>query len=143
MSQVFTDHRRVEFAHTDAAGIAHFSAYCCYMEQVEHAFWRQMGTSVVERDADGLHLSWPRVRVECDFSGTAKFEDVLKIDARVLRLGAKSVTFGFDFSLDESPIARGKIVAVCCQFQLGEPLQSIPIPEHLRSKLAPFVAEAE
>lgn len=141
MSEIFTEQRRVEFAHTDAAGIAHFSSYCCYMEQVEHEFWRHLGTSVVQEMSDGVHLSWPRVHVECDFKGTAKFEDVLDIDVRVLKLGSKSVTFDFGFKLEGQPIARGQIVAVCCRVQRGQPLESVEIPSELRTKLLPYLVE--
>ena len=38
--------RRVEFSHTDMAGIVHFSRYFIYMESVEHEFLRHLGTSV-------------------------------------------------------------------------------------------------
>ena len=38
--------RRVEFAETDMAGIAHFSSFSIYMEQAEHALLRSLGTSV-------------------------------------------------------------------------------------------------
>lgn len=38
--------RRVEFAETDMAGIAHFSSFVIYMEQAEHALLRSLGTSV-------------------------------------------------------------------------------------------------
>jgi acyl-CoA thioesterase FadM len=38
--------RRVEFAETDMAGIAHFSSFIIYMEQAEHALLRSLGTSV-------------------------------------------------------------------------------------------------
>lgn len=40
--------RRVEFAETDMAGIAHFSSFIIYMEQAEHALLRSLGTSVFE-----------------------------------------------------------------------------------------------
>ncbi len=140
MSQVFTFHRRVEFCETDAAGIAHFSAFLCYMEQAEHALLRHLGTSVVQDVGDGWHLSWPRVHVECDFRGAARFEDVLQIDVSVHKLGEKSITYGFDFSLAGTCIAAGKIIAVCCQVRVGEPLKSLAVPEGLRSQLEAYVA---
>ena len=38
----------VEFAETDAAGIVHFSVFFRYMEEAEHAVWRQAGLDIVE-----------------------------------------------------------------------------------------------
>lgn len=139
MGNIFTTERRVEFCETDAAGITHFSAFLCYMEQAEHALFRALGTSVVHDLGDDWHLSWPRVHVECDFTGTARFEDVLQIDVQVLRLGGKSVTYGFSFLRREEQIARGKTTAVCCRVRSGHALQSIAIPELLRSQLTDYL----
>ena len=136
MFQRFTTHRRVEFCETDAAGIAHFSSFLCYMEQAEHQFLRHLGTSVVEAQGDGWHISWPRVHVECDFRGAAKFEDELQIEVEVIKLGVKSVTYAFTFRLNENIIAEGKTVAVCCRVKPGMPLESISIPPALSERLA-------
>ncbi len=37
----FYSSRRVEFCHTDAAGIMHFSVFFQFMEQVEHEMLRE------------------------------------------------------------------------------------------------------
>lgn len=149
MPENFSVRRRVEFCETDAAGIAHFASFLCYMEQAEHAFLRHLGTSVVQKlasqpgetEVDG-HLSWPRVHVECDYRGAARFEDELRIDVLVLQIGEKSLTYGFEFTLHEAPIASGKIVAVCCQVRPGA-LKSTSIPQDLRSKLETYMRERE
>ena len=167
MSHPFSVTRRVEFCETDAAGIAHFSAFLCYMEQAEHALLRHLGTSVSTDIGDGWHLSWPRVHVSCDYRGSVRFEDYLNIQVRVERLGSRSVTYGFDFTLAPAlgnsaagnsaastlgvsgpqeaapasvgqPLAVGKMVAVCCKVRTGSPLQSLEIPAQLRAKLEQY-----
>ena len=82
MSDEFHYQRRVEFCETDAAGIAHFSAYFQYMEQAEHAFLRHLGTSVIADDEAGT-ISWPRVNAQCDYTDPVRFEDVLDIIVRI------------------------------------------------------------
>lgn len=154
MSDPFSVMRRVEFCETDAAGIAHFSAFLCYMEQAEHALLRHLGTSVCTDIGDGWHLSWPRVHVSCDYRGSVRFEDCLNIQVRVERLGTRSVTYGFDFRLDSlptdgsriagealqvQPLAVGKVVAVCCKVRSGSPLESMEIPSELRTKLEQYM----
>ena len=143
MSHPFSVTRRVEFCETDAAGIAHFSAFLCYMEQAEHALLRHLGTSVSTDIGDGWHLSWPRVHVSCDYRGSVRFEDCLNIQVRVERLGTRSVTYGFDFTHDGSPLegqslAVGNVVAVCCKVRTGSPLESMKIPGELRAKLEQY-----
>lgn len=139
MGPPFSVKRRIEFCETDAAGIAHFSAFLCYMEQAEHALLRHLGTSVSTDIGDGWHLSWPRVHVSCDYRGSARFEDCLDILVRVERLGTRSVTYGFDISLDGQPIAVGKVVAVCCKVRTGSPLESMGIPTQLRTQLEQYI----
>lgn len=86
-------------------------------------------------------MGWPRVHVECDFRGAAKFEDVLHIKLSLLKLGSKSVEFGFGFHHLEKQIASGKIVAVCCHVAEDQPLKSVDIPADLRSKLLPYLID--
>jgi YbgC/YbaW family acyl-CoA thioester hydrolase len=138
-SGAFVSERRVEFCETDAAGIAHFAALICYMEQAEHAFWRHLGISVVQPLESGSHLSWPRVRVECDYRGAAKFEDVLQVHVRLAKLGSKSLTFKFELRRGEDCIAEGQMVTVCCEVKPNHPLASIEIPNELRQKLQAFI----
>jgi 4-hydroxybenzoyl-CoA thioesterase/acyl-CoA thioester hydrolase len=134
--------RRVEFCETDAAGIAHFSAYFQYMEQAEHAFLRHLGTSVIAEDEIG-NVSWPRVNASCDYTGPVKFEDVLDIAIRIERLGTKSVTYAFDFRLQGMLVAAGKMTAVCCRIAHHNPPESIPIPSWLVEQMQAFVAANE
>jgi 4-hydroxybenzoyl-CoA thioesterase/acyl-CoA thioester hydrolase len=137
MSEPFCTTRRVEFRDTDAAGIAHFSAFFFYMESVEHELLRHLGLSVLWADDSGP-ISWPRVSVSCDYSGAARFEEVLDVTLRVARLGAKSVTYEFEFACDGRRIATGRTVAVCCRVPHGAAPQSITIPEPIAAKLREY-----
>lgn len=139
----FHTQRRVEFSDTDAAGIIHFASLIIYMEQAEHALFRQAGLSVMMADPDGAAtIGWPRVHVECDFHGRAKFEDVLDIQVTILKLGNKSATYGFDITCADASgnhhlVCRGRTTSVCCRIE-GETMESIPIPPFLREKLATY-----
>ncbi|GIW98037.1 MAG: 4-hydroxybenzoyl-CoA thioesterase [Pirellulaceae bacterium] len=139
MPDQFRYQRRVEFCETDAAGIAHFSAFFCYMEQTEHAFWRSLGETVLQDLGDGWHLSWPRVHVECDYRSAAKFEDLLTISLQVGRLGARSLTTVYHVEVEGRTIAEGKVVAVCCRVHSQHGMAPVEIPARLREKLQPFV----
>jgi 4-hydroxybenzoyl-CoA thioesterase/acyl-CoA thioester hydrolase len=135
----FRTTRRVEFRDTDAAGIAHFSAFLFYMESVEHELLRELGLSVLWADESGP-ISWPRVSVSCDYSGSVRFEEVLDVTLRVARLGTKSVSYEFDFTCDGRAIAKGRTVAVCCRIPKDAPAESIPIPEPIAAKLREYAA---
>ncbi len=141
MANGFRTQRRIEFADTDAAGIAHFSSFFRLMEAAEHELLRSVGLSVFLRDDEGA-ISFPRVRAACDFRAALRFEDVADIDVRIERIGRTSVTYRFAFSRDGEPIATGEIVAVCCRVGQDAPPRAIELPKWIADKLRPFVDAA-
>lgn len=136
--EFFEFQRRVEFCETDAAGIVHFSWFIRYMEQAEHALLRHLGSSVSQPLENG-HLSWPRVSVRCDYQGTARFEELLSIEVRVARIGAKSITYRFSIKNNGQEIANGEMTSVCCHVHNGK-LQSVPIAEDFKAKISPYLS---
>ena len=125
----------VEFRDTDAAGMAHFSVFFVFMEQAEHELLRHLGISVMLADDKGP-ISFPRVATRCDYQLAVKFEDVLDIEVAVVRLGAKSVTYEFNFSHQGRPVATGQTTTVCCRLKSDKAPQSIAIPTWVAEKLA-------
>jgi acyl-CoA thioester hydrolase len=141
MSRVFTYDRLVEFRDTDASGLMHFSTYFLGMEEAEHALLRSLGLSVWQPLATGGKLSWPRVSAQCDYRGPVTFEQLLRIELQVVRLGEKSVTYGCRFKQQDRLVAEGRVTAVCCFIQPGELPQSVAIPESIRTRLSDYLVE--
>lgn len=159
----FSYRRRVEFRDTDAAGIAHFSVFFPMMEEAEHAALRHVGLTVMRPAEIVGHLTWPRVAAHCDYLSAARFEDLLRIEVGVLRIGQTSVRYAFDFWRDPSPgdaessaaehaaaehlapehLATGQITAVCCLWTPGQPLQKQPIPSDVRAALQRLVVRGD
>ena len=143
----FTTTRRVEFGDTDAAGIAHFSAFFAMMESAEHEMLRSLGISVMPKESGDPGVppvSWPRVSATCNFASAARFEDVLTIQVRLERIGNTSVEYHFRFSLGDCLVADGRMSAVCCRLihppaaggTEPEPrLEKTPIPDEIRELL--------
>lgn len=142
MSNMFIYKRRVEFCDTDAAGIVHFSALLQYAEQAEHALLRSFGTSVLVNvvDNEGLQktLSWPRVKIQAEFHGAARFEEELDIALYVSRLGTKSVTYAFRMTRSSEPVCSGMATSVCCEIDSTGFLKSVEIPSRLKDQLKAY-----
>jgi acyl-CoA thioester hydrolase len=134
MATPFRTTRRVDFADTDVAGIAHFSNFFRYMEAAEVAFLRDRGLSV-QMVHEGQELGFPRVSASCDFMRPARFDDLLTITVRVENLGRKSVTYAFEFFHDEELLARGQVTSVCCRVNPDRSFESTEIPASLRARL--------
>jgi acyl-CoA thioester hydrolase len=134
--------RRVEFRDTDAAGIAHFSAFFFWMESAEHELLRAAGVPVVARDAGGVEASWPRVSASCDYVAAVRFGEELEIAVTVEAIGRTSVTYGFAFGHAGEPVARGRIVAVHCLMHPGRKPEPVPVPDEIATRLAAYRADA-
>ena len=139
MSEVFKTKRRVEFRETDMAGIVHFSNFFAYMEQAEHALLRSLNLGVM-CNIDGRDISFPRVSATCDYRVSIRFEEVIDIEVVVEKIGTKSITYGFRFLRDETPVADGSITVVCCLMKHGERPQSVETPVEFVKAIKPFLA---
>jgi 4-hydroxybenzoyl-CoA thioesterase/acyl-CoA thioester hydrolase len=135
----FHTSRMVEFADTDMAGIMHFSAFFRYMEAAEHELLRELGFSVYT-EIDGDVVTFPRVAASCEFHSPARCEDVLDIDVTITRVGAKSVTYAFQFTQHGRDVATGQMTSVCCRVPHGENPIPIPIPGAVAEKLRAHTA---
>ncbi len=134
MSEFITK-RRVEFASTDMAGIVHFANFYRWMEEAEHEYFRSLGLTIMEKQADGTYIGWPRVSASCHFEAPAYHDDILEIRMNVERVGFKSLTFYVEFYRDVKRLAHGRMKTACCICGLDHGLKSIEIPEHYRSKI--------
>jgi len=130
----FTTRRRVEFADTDLSGLVHFSRYMVFMETAEHEFLESLGTRV-HHTRNGEEIGWPRVAARCEYLAPVRFGDELGIRLRVLRKGNKSMSYGFEFTNGERPVARGRITAVCCVVNDPETLRAVAIPAAIADRV--------
>lgn len=135
MAAQFTMTRRVEFSDTDMAGIVHFVNFYRYMEQAEHEFFRSLGLSIMQKQADGTVIGWPRVSASCTFEAPAYYDDLLEVRLSVVRKGVKSLTMKFEFWRDDTRIARGQLKTACCLCRHDAPIESIEIPPSYSEKI--------
>ena len=138
MPSTFVTQRRVEFRDTDMAGIVHFSNFFTYMEQAEHELLRSLNLGVI-CEVDGQHISFPRVNAQCNYRNAIKFEQIIDVEVSVLRIGNKSITYGFQFSRDKTPVADGSITVACCLFDHETKPISVPIPKSFVEAIQPYL----
>jgi len=127
MKSQFVYQRRVAFAETDMAGIAHFSNYYRFMEEAEHAYYRSLGLSIMHTRDDGVVIGWPRVNAQCQYLAPARYDRVLSIHVNIERLGAKSISWRMDIFDGTQKLAVGRMKTACCLCQEGGKLESILI----------------
>lgn len=81
-------------------------------------------------------ITWPRVHCSCDFVSPARFEDVLKVEVFIDRMGEKSITYRHVIRIGERLVAQGKVVTVCSHVDpVTGHLIGCKIPDAIRAKL--------
>ena len=121
--------RRVQFHETDMAGIVHFSWFFKYMEEAEHAMWRDAGLSIV----DGSDVGWPRIEASFEYYRPLKFEDEFDVHIRIIAKDARTIRYEGVITRGETRIAVGRMATRCVSKKPGEPMRSIDIPAQIDS----------
>ena len=91
--------RRVQFYETDLAGFVHFSWFFRYMEEAEHALWREAGLSIASPESD---VAWPRVAASFDFHRPLRFEDEFEVCLRIAEITSRTIRYACTLSRGES-----------------------------------------
>jgi len=123
--------RRVQFYETDASGIVHFSCFFRYMEEAEHALWRQAGLSIA---AAGAEIGWPRVATSFDFHRPLRFEDEFEVRLRIAAITNKTIRYSCLMTSGDTRIATGGLIIACVRRRPNQPMKAIPIPPDIAAR---------
>ncbi len=123
--------RRVQFYELDPAGIVHFSWFFRYMEEAEHALWREAGLSIAAPDRE---IGFPRVSTTFDYHQPLRYEEEFEVHVRIAAIEAKSIRYTCLVRRGDTRIASGSLTVVCVSRTPGEPMKAIAIPPDIASR---------
>ena len=129
---------QVRYADTDAQGHVFFGNYLTYFDEAHAAYLRAIGVpwpKLMEMGLDSYHVS-----AHCDFKGSARFEDILHVHARMARIGNSSYTFECAIYKKDSDqlIAKGYVTAVIVSQESRKPTR---VPDEIREAIANYEGE--
>jgi len=127
----YTLRRRVLFYEVDSAGLVHFSNYFRYMEEAEHALWREAGLTIAPSDAG---IGFPRVSAGFEYHRPLRFEDEFEARIRVVAMGEKSMQYTCALMRGDEKIATGSLTIVCVSKRANEPMKAIPFPQDIAAR---------
>ncbi|WP_282754927.1 thioesterase family protein [Desulfuromonas thiophila] len=90
---VHTTQLRVRYAETDAQGIVHHSCYPIWFEEGRSAFLRQLELPYSQWEAQGVLVVVAELHLR--FLLPARYEDVLQIETRLVRLKRRLLEFSY------------------------------------------------
>jgi len=135
----YTIEERVRWGDVDAARIIFYGAYIRFFEIAETELFRAVGLHY-SRIFDELDVWLPRAHLECDFRRAAELDDLLEVSVYVGRIGTKSLRLNFEVRRkgEEALYAEAHFVMVAVR---RDTFETVPVPEELRRRLAPYVQE--
>jgi len=140
MANEFRYKRRVQFAETDLAGIVHFSNMFRYLDEAEHALWREAGLSIVQPGSD---IGWPRLSAALEFRNPLRFEEEFEVWVRIAELKTRTIEYEFTLVRGKSVIAVGTMTSICVRRQPDGTMRAAEIPADVAEKLEPYTADPE
>ena len=123
--------RRVQFHEADPAGIVHFSWFFRYMEEAEHALWREAGLSIAP---PGAGIGFPRVSAAFEYHQPLRFEEEFDVTIRVAAMTQKAIRYSCLVTRGDTCIASGTLTAVCVSRDTKGAMKAIAIPARIASR---------
>jgi len=111
---------------TDAAGIWHWTTAMRFAEAAEAELHTALG---IEDRTFGVT---PRLAVAAEFRAPLRFNDVVRTDLVVERVGRSSVVYAFTLARDGEVAAEGRVTACLVEADGG---RAVPWPDDLRRAL--------
>lgn len=104
---------RVIYADTDQMGVVYYANYLRWFESGRAEFLRQIGLPYSTIETQGFHF--PVVEVNCRYTQSARYDDLIEIETTLVELGRASLKFVYRISreTDGSFLAGGKTTHAC------------------------------
>lgn len=128
MANVFTWPIRVYYEDTDAGGIVYYANYLKFLERARTEWLRSLG---IEQDTWLAHnLGFVVRQVGMDLIRPAKFNDMLTVASRMVKVGRASVVFAQEIrNAAGELLCEAEIKAACVQ--LGSDVKAVPMPSEI------------
>lgn len=128
----YEHHLRVRYGETDQMGVVHHANYLLYMEEARTTFLRERGCSYADLERSGIGL--PVRSCELRYRASALYEDELVVRIQVAKMGAASLTFGYEIErkADSARLVSGQVELACVDLA-SNPRKPRMLPKELRS----------
>jgi acyl-CoA thioester hydrolase len=136
MKQPFVYTMRVRFRDTDMQGHVYFGNYFVFCDEALGAYMRAAGIPWQEMVKSGPDMFY--VNANCDYLGSARFEEDVHVETRISRFGTSSFTSSFVIRNDRNEtLAKASVTSVCVDPTSRE---KAIVPVALREAVAAFEA---
>ena len=138
MTAPFAHELRVRYGECDPQGIVFNANYLLYFDVAFTELWREAvgpWQEMVERGVDAV-VAEANLR----FRAPARYDDVIRLRARISRLGRTSITTEIDVVRGEQLLVEGRLQHVCVDVRTWAKTE---IPDWVRGGLERFAVPGE
>jgi acyl-CoA thioester hydrolase len=121
----------VHFHETDLAGIVHFSHFFLYMEEAEHALWREAGLRIATVSEE---VGFPRLAASFEYHAPLRFDDEFEVHVRIVAITRRTIRYECLISRGETRVATGTLTIACVRRRPGELIEAVDIPPDIASR---------
>ncbi|MFL5824021.1 MAG: acyl-CoA thioesterase [Solirubrobacteraceae bacterium] len=132
----FVHSLRVRYAECDPQGVVFNAHYLAYLDTTVTELWREALDGYQAMIDRGLDMVVVETRLR--FHQPAHFDDLLRLEVGVTRLGNTSISSAHRISRDDELILEGELHHVFVDLRTRS---KAPIPDWIREGLAPYVEE--
>ena len=141
MAEVFTKEVKIRFGDCDPAGIVYHPQYYYILNFMMEEFLDEcIGMRFVEKSR---RIGLPVAGIRTEFVETATVGDVLECRIWIENLGEKSVRFAMTLADKKTGALKVKCVQTCIFVTMTNKLESVQIPEDLRSRFEEYLKDED
>lgn len=141
MQQVYKTPIQIRFAHCDPAGIVFHPHFFTLLNGVLEDFFRDVVGIEFSEILSG-EMGMPVAGVHADFVRPTRAGDRCEASLWIERLGTSSIRYAMTITCGGELRVQAVETQVCVK-RSGKTMGAFPIPENIRAKLLPYVADAD
>jgi acyl-CoA thioester hydrolase len=129
----------VRYAETDQMGVVHHAVYPIWLELARTRLCERTGYHYGDIEKLGYRLMVTGLTL--DYRGPARYGDTVSVTCRIVRLGSRGLSFGYEVTRGEKRLAKGTTDHVWLEAESNRPVR-IPavLAEPFRQLAAPAQA---
>jgi acyl-CoA thioester hydrolase len=120
--------KKIYYHDTDAGRVVYYSNYLKYMEEARTEYLRKIGIDVAKYMADGVLFAV--VHLEADYKSPARYDDTIKITAKIESIGNASIHFAQEVARGGTLLVNAKVILAC----INNNMRAQRVPEELKEK---------
>lgn len=128
---------RIYYEDTDLSGVVYHANYLRFMERGRSEYFRCAGITRLAQLEDPEPTAWTLKKASLEYHRPARLDDLVEVHTRCIGLTGARMTASQSIHRNGTLLVQGQVEA-CIITLSGRPRR---IPEDIRAKLAPLLAE--